>query len=63
MERRRWLRLLIVATALVAVHGMIFYFVSSHLGVAVAIIGFGVLVLLKHLGSLGRVHARFRWCS
>jgi membrane protein YdbS with pleckstrin-like domain len=57
-----WAVLLIV---LLAGHGLILYYVSSHLKLwAVALVGVVILLVIKHVGLLGPVYALFRrWRS
>lgn len=59
-HRPRTLILLAGAVLLIAGHGFILYYASSHIAVsAAAVSGLVILVVLKHLGLLG-VHALFR---
>ena len=63
----RWLHILIMAAGivlLIAGHGIILYFVSSHVGVSTVVAVF-LLIVLKHLGVFGSGYAllRRRWCS
>jgi hypothetical protein len=53
--------LLVGAVVLIAGHGVILYYVSSHIAVPTAIVfGLIVLVVLKHLGFLGGLYGVFR---
>ena len=57
---RLWIALAAVAI-LIAVHGVILYYVSSHLTLSLTVIaGVTVLVVVKHLGLLGSLHAMLR---
>jgi hypothetical protein len=47
--------------ALLAGHGAVVYYVTSHLTLAAAALAVvGALLVIRHVGLLGRVHARFR---
>lgn len=60
--RRLWLALAIAAV-IIAVHSVIFYYLSSHMAASTAVIvGVFVLVALKHLGLLGPFYALLRKC-
>ena len=57
---RRWI-LPVLLVSLLAGHGAVLYYVTSHLMLtAAALAGVGALLVMKHVGLLGRVHARFR---
>ncbi len=46
---------------LIAGHGIILYYVSSHAGLSAAVIaGVVVLIVVKHLGLLGPLYVLFR---
>jgi hypothetical protein len=58
--RRLWLALAIGAV-IVATHGVLLYYISSHMAVSTAFLtGVFVLVALKHLGLLGPFYAVLR---
>jgi hypothetical protein len=47
--------------ALIASHGIILYYVSSHTALSAAVLsGVTILVVIKHLGLLGPLYALFR---
>lgn len=51
----------VLAVVLIAVHGSILYYASSHMALSAGIIaGTVVLIVIKHLGLLGPVLALFR---
>ena len=51
----------VLAVVLIAVHGSILYYASSHMALSAGIIaGTVVLIVIKHLGLLGPVFALFR---
>jgi hypothetical protein len=53
--------LLVGAVVLIAGHGVILYYVASHIAVPTAIVfGLIVLVVLKHLGFLASLYGVFR---
>jgi hypothetical protein len=53
--------LLVGAVVLIAAHGVILYYVSSHIAVSVAIVfGVIVLVMLTHLRVLGGLYRALR---
>lgn len=57
---RVWM-LPVLLVGLLAGHGVILYYVSSHVALSVAVLaGAVILVVIKHLGLLGRVFARYR---
>ncbi len=57
---RLWLSIA-VAAVLIAGHGVILYYVTSHMAVSTAAIaGVILLVLVKHLGLLGPLYAMLR---
>lgn len=59
-HKRLWM-LLAGAMILIAGHGVILYYFSSHLALsAAAITGVIVLVVVKHLGLLGPLYAIVR---
>jgi hypothetical protein len=59
-HKRLWM-LLAGAIILIAGHGLILYYFSSHLALsATAITGVIVLVIVKHLGLLGPLYAIVR---
>jgi hypothetical protein len=58
--RRLWLGL-VIAAVLIAGHGMILYYVSSHIAASTAVVaGVIAVVLIKHLGLLGPFYAIMR---
>jgi hypothetical protein len=64
MKTSHVVRALLIAAAivaLVATHGAILYFFSTHVTVSVAVVSGAALVLiLKHVGVLGPLYARLR---
>jgi len=57
---RLWLWIAI-AVILIAGHGVILFYISSHIAVSAAVIaGVILLVLVKHLGLLGPLYAMLR---
>ena len=59
-HNRLWM-LLGGALILIASHGVILYYVSSHLALSATVIaGVVVLVVVKHLGLLGPLYATLR---
>lgn len=49
------------ALILIAGHGIVLYYVSSHMALSAAIVsGVILLVVIKHLGLLGPAYALFR---
>jgi membrane protein YdbS with pleckstrin-like domain len=57
---RHWVAL-VGGVVLIAGHGIILYYVSSHTALSVAVVsGVLVLVVVKHLGLLGQLSALFR---
>lgn len=59
-RRRLWI-LLVVFAVLLAGHGAILYFVSSHVALSATGLSAGIiLVLIKHVGLLGPLYAFFR---
>lgn len=57
----RILTLLAGAVLLIAGHGFILYYISSHIALsATAVSGVVILMVLKHLGMLGPLYALFR---
>ena len=65
MKRRRLWLALAIAAVLIAGHGVVLYYLSSHLAASTAVFaGVFVLVVLKHLGLLGPFYAMVRkWRS
>ena len=60
MRMRAWM-LLVGAIILIAAHGIILYYFSSHVALSAAVVsGLIILVAIKHVGVLGFVHALFR---
>jgi hypothetical protein len=55
----RWM-VLVGAAVLIAGHGTILYYVSSHTALSAVVSGVIVLVVVKHLGLLGPLYALFR---
>ena len=50
-----------LAVTLIAGHGVVLYYVSSHLELSVALVaGAILLIVIKHLGFLGPAYAVFR---
>ena len=63
LTRRRVWMAAGLAILLIAVHGSILYYASSHMAVSAGIIaGIVVLIVIKHLGLLGPAFALFRRC-
>ena len=62
MRRPRGLWLaLAIAAAFIAGHGVVLYYVSSHMAVSTAVFaGVFVIVALKHLGLVGPFYAMLR---
>ena len=61
LARRRVWVLPALVIALLAGHGVLLYYVSSHVMLSAAVLsGAIVLLVLKHLGLLGPLYARFR---
>lgn len=59
-RRRVWL-LPLLATVLLAGHGVILYYVSSHVMLSAAVLsGAVILLVVKHVGLLGPLYALFR---
>jgi hypothetical protein len=56
---RLWIALT-VAVVLIAGHGVILYYVSSHMALSAAIAGVIALVVVKHLGLFGSLYALVR---
>jgi hypothetical protein len=57
----RTLLLSIAAAVIIAGHGFILYYVSSHMALsATAISGLIILLVIKHLGLLGPLYAVFK---
>jgi hypothetical protein len=55
------LRVTIVAIALIVVHGAVLYYVSSHVAASAAVItGVSLLMVAKHVGLIGVLHAWWR---
>ena len=60
VHMRLWV-VLVGVVVLIAGHGIILYYVSSHTALSAAIVsGVIVLVVVKHLGLLGPLYALFR---
>jgi hypothetical protein len=60
-SRMRILILSVAVVVLIAAHGAVLTFVSSHTGATTAVLsGAIVLVVIKHLGLLGPLYALFR---
>jgi membrane protein YdbS with pleckstrin-like domain len=60
LRARAWM-LMAGVVILVAGHGVILYYVSSHVALSAAVVsGVIILVVIKHLGLLGPVSALFR---
>jgi membrane protein YdbS with pleckstrin-like domain len=60
-ESKHAFLLAIVAIALMAGHGVVLYYVSSHVAASAAIVsGMVLLVVVKHLGLIGALHAWWR---
>ena len=58
--RRTWM-LVAIAVFLVAGHGIILYYFSSHLALSAAVAsGVIVVVVIKHVGLLGSLYGRLR---
>jgi len=57
---RAWM-LALGVVILIAGHGIVLYYFASHVTLSAAVVsGAIVLVVIKHLGLLGRVYALFR---
>jgi membrane protein YdbS with pleckstrin-like domain len=57
---RQWIPPVLLVV-LLAGHGVILYYVSSHMVLsAAALSGAIILLVMKHVGLLGQVYARFR---
>ncbi len=62
LARRRFWILPILLVVLLAGHGAIMYYVSSHVMLSTAVLsGAVILLVIKHLGLLGPVSALSRW--
>lgn len=49
------------ASALIAVHGLVLSYVSSHMAASVTVLaGLIVIIVVKHLGLFGRLYAVLR---
>ena len=60
LRARAWMLMVGVIT-LIAAHGVILYYFSSHMALSAAVVsGVIILVVIKHLGLLGPVYALFR---
>ncbi|MEO7985823.1 MAG: hypothetical protein ABI766_04765 [Gemmatimonadales bacterium] len=58
--KRVWM-LPVLVIVLLAGHGVILYYVSSHVMLSAAVLsGAIVLLMIKHVGLLGPLYARFR---
>jgi hypothetical protein len=52
-----------LAVLLIAGHGVILYYASSHLALSAGLVsGVILLIVIKHLGLFGPVYALFRRC-
>ena len=61
MKRHRLWLALAISVLLIAGHGVVVYFLSSHLAASTAVFaGVFILVVLKHLGLLGPFYAMLR---
>ena len=61
LSRRRMWVLALLAVLLIAGHGIILYYASSHLALSVGLVsGVIVLIVIKHLGLLGPTYALLR---
>lgn len=61
LARGRFWVLLVLLVVLVAGHGVILHYVSSHVVLSVAVLsGAVILLVIKHAGLLGSVYALFR---
>ncbi len=59
-RRRIWM-LAVLAVMLIAGHGIILYYASSHLALSAGLVsGLILLIVIKHLGLLGPAYALFR---
>jgi hypothetical protein len=53
----RWWLVLVAAALLIAGHGIVLYFMASHVVASASIVaGVGVLILVKHLGLLAPLY-------
>jgi len=60
LRGRAWL-LLVGVIILIVGHGIVLYYVSSHVALSAAVVlGVIILVVIKHLGLLGPLYALFR---
>ena len=60
LRARAWMLMAGLIT-LIAGHGIILYYFSSHMPLSAAVVsGVIILVVIKHLGLLGPVYALFR---
>jgi hypothetical protein len=51
----------IIAIALIAAHGAVLYYASSHVAASAAVItGVSLLMVAKHVGLIGVLHAWWR---
>ena len=60
LRARAWM-LMVGVIVLIAAHGVILYYFSSHLALSAAVVsGAIILAVIKHLGLLGPVYALVR---
>ena len=61
LKHGRLLILAVLALVLLAWHGFILYYASSHMALSAGVVtGIVVLIIIKHLGFLGPAFALFR---
>jgi membrane protein YdbS with pleckstrin-like domain len=61
LARRHVWMLPVVVIVLLAGHGVILYYLSSHVMLSAAVLsGAIILLVIKHVGLLGPLYARFR---
>ncbi len=61
LARKRFWILPLLLVVLIAGHGVILYYVSSHVMLSAAVLsGAIILLVIKHVGLLGPVYALFR---
>jgi len=61
--RGGWILLSVVVVILIAVHGIVFYRLSSHISSHIAwtiLLALVLLVLLKHIGLFGTIYGLFK---
>ena len=57
---RSWLSLVIVGVLIIG-HGIVLYYLTSHFALSAAVVSVAiVVVVIKHLGLLSKLHERFR---